>query len=116
MSKQTAVEWLENQMTEYLKTVYKSELEQAKQMEKEQHNETWEGSFDNTIYTEEEGWSTIKTFDEYYKETFKADEIEENFSQGYSSAIEDYLKEEVKKYENVEAIVFNKPKEQTPLD
>lgn len=41
----------------------------------------------------------------------KKDEIEKNFSREYSNLIEDYLKEEVKKYKNIEVIIINKPKE-----
>jgi hypothetical protein len=32
----TSVEWLESQLTEYLQRMYKSEIEQAKEMEKQQ--------------------------------------------------------------------------------
>lgn len=41
----------------------------------------------------------------------KKDEIEKNFSREYSNSIEDYLKEEVKKYKNIKVIIINKPKE-----
>lgn len=41
----------------------------------------------------------------------KKDEIEKNFSREYSNSLEEYLKEEVKKYKNIEVIIMNKPKE-----
>jgi hypothetical protein len=36
MEKQTAVEFLESTMTEYLQRIYKSYIEEAKEMEKQQ--------------------------------------------------------------------------------
>ena len=41
----------------------------------------------------------------------KKDEIEKDFSREYSNSIEEYLKEEVKKYKNIDVVIFNKPKE-----
>ena len=41
----------------------------------------------------------------------KKEEIEKNFSREYSNSLEDYLKEELKKYKNVEVVIMNKPKE-----
>jgi hypothetical protein len=41
----------------------------------------------------------------------KTDEIEKNYSREYSNSIEDYLKEEVKKYKDIEVVIINKPKE-----
>ena len=41
----------------------------------------------------------------------KKDEIEKNFSREYSNSIEDYLREEVKKYKNIEVVIINRPKQ-----
>lgn len=41
----------------------------------------------------------------------KKEEIEKDFSREYSNSLEDYLKEELKKYKNVEVVIMNKPKE-----
>jgi Na+/phosphate symporter len=39
----TAVEWLESQLTEYLQRIYKSEINQAKEMEKQQIIDAFDG-------------------------------------------------------------------------
>lgn len=41
----------------------------------------------------------------------KKEEIEKDFSREYSNSLEDYLKEELKKYENIGVVIMNKPKE-----
>ncbi|QDW19016.1 hypothetical protein [Flavobacterium sp. KBS0721] len=41
----------------------------------------------------------------------KKNEIEKDFTREYSNSIEEYLKEEVKKYKNIDVVIFNKPKE-----
>lgn len=41
----------------------------------------------------------------------KTAEIEKSFIREYSDSIEEYLKEEIKKYENVKVVLINKPKE-----
>lgn len=71
MKKQTAVEWLVNQLNKkgFAVVVTDEEIEQAKEMEKQQHSETWDNSLienkgDNYIGKE-------KSFEEYYNETFK---------------------------------------------
>ena len=80
MKKQTAVSWLEKRADEreknnpnehfywHLRELQK-DFEQAKEMEKQQHSETWDNSLienkgDNYIGKE-------KSFEEYYKDTFK---------------------------------------------
>jgi hypothetical protein len=77
--KQTAVEWLVEQIKDYdfapLNTkdyeiiipigILESKVEQAKAMEKEQIIDTYWASYNEGKY------STDKTADEYYKKTFK---------------------------------------------
>jgi len=41
----------------------------------------------------------------------KREEVEKDFSREYSNSLEDYLKEELKKYKNVGVVIMNKPKE-----
>ena len=41
----------------------------------------------------------------------KTEEIERNFSREYSNSLENYLKDELKKYKDVDVIVMNRPKE-----
>ena len=74
---QTATEWMANELlyldNEYdMKLIDKNEyqarrkqiIEQAKEMEKEQHKKTWsEGMFCET--------GDIQAFEQYYNETFK---------------------------------------------
>lgn len=64
----TAVEWLESQLTDYLKRIYKQEIEQAKEIEKQQHFNTW-----NISRIEDMGDNYIGkqlSYQEYYNETF----------------------------------------------
>ena len=70
--KQTAVEWLLNKIEskngKEFSSYYTEFIEQAKEMEKEQHNNTWvsgwvECKYDNSICKE-------KTFEQYYNETY----------------------------------------------
>lgn len=74
---QTAVEWLEFEINrrgpkednppQWLKELY----EQAKEMEKEQHQETW---FESTTQFDNAAEMTYrKEFEQYYKETFKSE-------------------------------------------
>jgi len=64
---QTAVEWLFEQIVNRTDRIYfLKELEQAKEMEKEQHKKTWsEGMFCET--------GDIQAFEQYYNETFKSE-------------------------------------------
>ena len=39
----------------------------------------------------------------------KKEKIEKSFTKEYSKSIEEYLKEGVKKYENIEIVVLNRP-------
>ena len=41
----------------------------------------------------------------------KKERIEKNFTKEYSKSIEDYLKDGLKKYENIEVVVLNRPNE-----
>lgn len=70
MKKQTAVEWLVNEIPniDWENSYWRNKIEQAKEMEKQQHSETWDNSLienkgDNYIGKE-------KSFEEYYNENF----------------------------------------------
>ena len=68
---QTAVEWLVNKLKESGIPLMKDELEmiqQAKQMEKEQHYNTWLTAQMN--YPNEDYIGISKTFEHYYNETY----------------------------------------------
>ena len=72
MKKQTAVDWLISQLNKpgFAEVVTEEEIQQAKEMEKEQMSKAWEESriedmSDIINYVGHE-----KTFDEYYNETF----------------------------------------------
>ena len=69
----TAVEWLESQLTEYLQRMYKFEINQAKEMEKQQiidaHGTKKDYSFSQIDP------KTI-TGEQYYNETFKKENNE----------------------------------------
>jgi hypothetical protein len=60
--KQTAVEWLESKMTDYLKSLYKSEIEQAKEMEKQQIIDAYIEGYSATDFNVDS--------EQYYNETF----------------------------------------------
>jgi hypothetical protein len=65
----TAVEWLVEELTKQnmFMHLFAKEIEQAKEMEKEQHEKTWaEGMFCET--------GDRQAFIEYYNETFKSEE------------------------------------------
>jgi len=64
--KQTAVEWLVNEMPviDWADPYWKVKLEQAKAMEKEQMEDAWYAG-------DEDG--AIHEFENYYNETFKQD-------------------------------------------
>jgi len=72
--KQTAVEWLANEIQEQLKmffpgaTLYQPTIEKAKEMEKEQIIDFAE----NYEMWESENYPR-KTFEQYYNETFKSE-------------------------------------------
>lgn len=66
--KQTAVEFLESTMTEYLQRIYKSYIEEAKEMEKEQIID----AFKRGTINEMNGIEEINS-EQYYNETFKKD-------------------------------------------
>jgi hypothetical protein len=64
--KQTAVEWLGSQLSEYLQRIYASEIQQAIEMEKEQVVEAQEHG--QSIYSDVIRCDKSK---QYYNETFK---------------------------------------------
>lgn len=41
----------------------------------------------------------------------KTQEIERNFSREYAISLENYLKDEMKKYQDIEVMIINRPKE-----
>jgi hypothetical protein len=72
MVKQTAVEWLESELdflSNYMSERDRSKLfEQAKEMEKEQHANTWDDS-----RVEDRGDNYVgkqKSFNDYYEQTY----------------------------------------------
>jgi hypothetical protein len=78
MKKVSAVEWLleqlENQVSDDGKQTMSIRIsgylrEQAKEMEKEQHSETWNDS--RIQYKGDNYLGKEKSFEEYYNETFK---------------------------------------------
>jgi len=61
MKKQTAIEWLVSQLNKegFAQVVTNDEIEQALEMEKQQHEESFRQSL----------MSNYQTFEQYYKET-----------------------------------------------
>ena len=69
MKKQTAVEWLIDQIVNH-NGVNSKTFDQANAMEREQHSQTWDSAIDNY---EERGHVFSRAwadFDDYYKEKF----------------------------------------------
>lgn len=73
---QTAVEWLELNLlglisfdSEELRAKYKDRVAKAKEMEEQQHKETWVES--TSQFTNESEMVYKKAFEQYYNETFK---------------------------------------------
>jgi hypothetical protein len=67
-NKQTAVEWLFQKLWEEPKDkfTWQSILEEAKEMEKEQHGKTWDDAITQFIARGFNSVRTICDFDEYY--------------------------------------------------
>lgn len=68
----TAVEWLMQNIEKSLPNfieAWREEFEQAKQMEKEQHNETWLTAQEESLHENYLGRSRL--FLEYFKETYE---------------------------------------------
>jgi hypothetical protein len=66
--KQTAVEWLYSRMFEKNGRITKEEYEQAKEMEKEHMNDTWE---DSRLFDKGDDYiGEQKSFEQYYNEIF----------------------------------------------
>ena len=71
-TKQTAVEWLESRITTLIpddigsQLMYKSNIKKAKEMEKEQMRKI----YSSPITTNEDGNFVIKSFEQYYNETY----------------------------------------------
>ena len=73
-TKQTAVEWLEDQLNPDIKTmqgnIIQDLLEQAKSIEKNQMMNTWTKAIDQT---QERAWNIVRAyddFDDYYEENY----------------------------------------------
>lgn len=74
--KQTAVEWLWEQIDNTIpfqnieaSQIFNGLLEQAKELEKQQHEETW---YDSTLQFDNAAQMTNKKlFEDYYTETYK---------------------------------------------
>jgi hypothetical protein len=78
MTQQTAVEWLFSQIPfewSSSKAAFEA-LQQAKEMEKEQHINTWIQS--RIEYQGDDYIGKEKTFEEYYNETFKTQNTWQN--------------------------------------
>ena len=77
-SNMTAVQWLLEQTMYIRSTNWPDIVEQALQMEKEQHGETWDMALHQMV---ERGyvWQRAMTdFDDYYNETYKNDTHSDN--------------------------------------
>jgi SPX domain protein involved in polyphosphate accumulation len=75
MKTQTAVEWLEEQFEEsysYINEIFKETIEQAKELEKQQKEETWVEGIDYSIMVLKDKTSKTskEAFDEYYELTY----------------------------------------------
>jgi hypothetical protein len=82
--KQTAVEWLKKEFEDYGSsshlnldwTTFDELCEQAKAMEKEQHDKTAEEWWkEGAHYMESGGRAKWESFEQYYNETFKQQEL-----------------------------------------
>jgi hypothetical protein len=73
--KQTAVEWLMQQLPTIDKydPYYQDLFTQAKEMEKEQHGKTWDTALDKYEVRAGNYMRAYEDFDEYYNETFKSE-------------------------------------------
>ena len=75
--KQTAVEWLQEQYYESEGKLKRQDFEQAKEMEKEQHNVSFNKGYDRRNYIHDfeyggvEYWEEEpKEFEQYYEQTY----------------------------------------------
>lgn len=64
----TAVEWLASELTEYLQRMYKSTIEQAKEMERKQHQKTWDSALDKYEVRAGNYMRAYEDFDDYYEQ------------------------------------------------
>ena len=73
--KQTAVEWLVEtfNITNVDLSHHKLIIDQAKEMEKQQHGKTWDTALDKYEVRAGNYMRAYEDFDEYYNETFKSD-------------------------------------------
>jgi hypothetical protein len=69
MSKQTAVEWLVEQVEDFIGLIPVDIIEQAKEMEKQQHKETW--FLSTSQFANESEMIYKKDFEQYFNEKFK---------------------------------------------
>jgi hypothetical protein len=76
----TAVDWLEDKLLnpdvrleiDMYNFIYKL-MQQAKEMEKEQHGKTWDTALDKYEVRAGNYMRAYEDFDEYYNETFKSE-------------------------------------------
>ena len=73
--KQTAVEWLVEtfNITNVDLSHHKLIIDQAKEMEKQQHGKTWDTALDKYEVRAGNYMRAYEDFDEYYNETFKSE-------------------------------------------
>jgi hypothetical protein len=72
--KQTAVEWLEQQLFNKRGKFNKSDIDQAKEMEKEQIVDAWDDGYDKGMRDRIEKISNpVGNAEQYYNETFKSE-------------------------------------------
>jgi hypothetical protein len=76
MEKETATEWLFKQLWEEPKDkfTWNAILSKAKEMEKQQHSETWVEAvyWSLSILKNKTNLSSIEAFEQYYNETFNS--------------------------------------------
>jgi len=66
-----AVEWLVEQICGEQTSVWQKEIEQAKEMEKQQHGKTWDCAMKNYELRGGNFTRAWADFDDYYNENFK---------------------------------------------
>lgn len=67
----TAVEWLANQVEDFLGLLPVDMIEKARELEKQQHGSTWDAAIKAHDDRGHVHARSIVDFDEYYQETYK---------------------------------------------
>ena len=70
MAQQTGVEWLIDQVEDFIGLIPVDIIEQAKQMEREQHKDTWDAGMSEGIGTTMGSLDYDGEFINYYNETY----------------------------------------------